>query len=94
MQVGGSRKPLHRQLNRGGGRFTCGLCSRRYRHRSSLNRHKVLCFSDRGRVLGLLSQLRLRNGASYTMTEIVDLKRRLEIRRGPRLRPYYECKLC
>ena len=37
-----AKKPLSKQLSRGGGRFTCGHCSRQFKRRFSLKRHVAM----------------------------------------------------
>ena len=37
-----AKKPLSKQLSRGGGRFTCGHCSRQFDRRFSLKRHVAI----------------------------------------------------
>ena len=37
-----AKKPIHRQLSRGGGRFTCRHCSRQFKRRYHLKRHETI----------------------------------------------------
>ena len=49
-----AKKPRTQQLSRGGGRFTCGHCSRQFTRRFSLKRHVATHMRKREEKLGAI----------------------------------------
>ena len=64
---GGTKKPRSRQWSRGGGKFTCGLCSKQFLLRRLLDSHKKACYSDFARVHGLVRESQVRLGPRSTL---------------------------
>ena len=64
---GGTKKPRCRQWSHGGGKFTCGLCSKQFLQRRLLDIHKKACFSDFARVHSLVRESRVRLGLQSTL---------------------------
>jgi hypothetical protein len=63
---GGSKKPLSRQWSHGGGKFTCGLCSKQFLLRRLLDAHKKACYSDFARVHSLIRESQAKLGPRST----------------------------
>ena len=94
-----AKKPLSKQLSRGGGRFTCGHCSRQFKRRFSLKRHvaiharkKIEKFGDTDpRFRHLEKELHLRMRSAKTSAPPATL---FKVRGGRRKLSEYLCKGC
>ena len=92
-----AQKPLSKQLSRGGGRFTCGHCSRQFKRRFSLKRHvaihlrkKIEKFGDIDpRFQHLEKELHLRMRATKVSAPPAPF---FKVRRGRRKLSEYLCK--
>jgi transposase-like protein len=90
-----AKKPLHKQLSRGGGRFTCRFCSRQFTRRFSLKRHtqihtrKIEEIEPRFRHLAKEADLRC---GQITVEAPPDRPRK--VRRGRRKFCTYLCRGC
>ena len=94
-----AKKPLSKQHSRGGGRFTCGHCSRQFKRRFSLKRHvaiharkKIEKFGDADpRFRHLEKELHLRMRSAKTSAPPATL---FKVRGGRRKLSEYLCKGC
>ena len=94
-----AKKPLSKQLSRGGGRFTCGHCSRQFTRRFSLKRHTSMHLRKKKEKFGdvdprfrhLEKELHLRMGSTRVSAPPAPF---FKVRGGRRKLSEYRCKGC
>ncbi len=94
-----AKKPLSKQLSRGGGRFTCGHCSRQFNRRYSLKRHVAIHLRKKIEKFGYTDPrfrhfekaLHLRMRATKVSAPPAPF---FKVRRGRRKFSEYLCKGC
>ena len=94
-----AKKPLSKQLSRGGGRFTCGHCSRQFKRRFSLKRHVAIHIRKKKEKFGdvdprfrhLEKELHLRIRATKESAPPAPF---FEVPRGRRKFSEHRCKGC
>ena len=94
-----AKKPLSKQLSRGGGRFSCGHCSRQFKRRFSLKRHVAMHLRKKKEKFGdidplfqhLEKELNLRMGATKVSAPPATF---FKVRRRRRKFGEYRCKGC